>query len=149
MTRLTEWLLGLPVTEMVRADSWRLGFVADYGNYVKVALILAFMALVYLTIHSYRREGDAPTGAKVTLMCMRIATLALVFAIIFNPAVVLRDVKTLRSRVTKLDDTVSTLSDDVTQNSDDISSLETDLEELTDRVDQIAKAQEKDASGGE
>ena len=99
MTRAIEWLFGLPMAEMARADSWRLGFTADYGNYVKVALILAFIALAYLTIRSYRREGDAPAGAKITLTCMRIAVLGLLFAIIFNPAVVLRFVKTLRSTV--------------------------------------------------
>ncbi|MBL7134221.1 MAG: hypothetical protein ISS78_08995 [Phycisphaerae bacterium] len=110
MNRAIKFLLGLPTADMARADSWRIGFTAEYGNYVKLALILAFIALVYLTIRSYRREGDAPTGAKVTLMSMRIAALALVFAIIFNPAIVLRFLKTLRSTVVVLIDDSRSMS---------------------------------------
>ena len=110
MNEAIQFLLGLPTADMAKADSWRLGFTADYGNYVKLALILAFIALVYLTIRSYRREGDAPTGAKVTLTCIRIAVLALVFAIIFNPAIVLRFVKTLRSTVVMLIDDSHSMS---------------------------------------
>ena len=110
MTGVIEWLFGLPLARMAEADSWQVGFVADYSNYVRVALVVALAALVYLTIHSYRREDHAPVSAKITLTCLRGTVLALVVAILFGPAVKLRFSDTLLSRVVLLIDDSRSMS---------------------------------------
>ncbi|MCE5328119.1 MAG: VWA domain-containing protein [Planctomycetaceae bacterium] len=110
MTAFIQWLLGLPAAEMARADSWRLTFVADYSNYVIVALVAAFVAMVYLTVRSYRREGDAPTAAKTVLIVLRIAVFAAVVLMLFRPAIELRFVDTLLSKVVVLVDDSRSMS---------------------------------------
>ncbi|MCE5279611.1 MAG: vWA domain-containing protein [Planctomycetaceae bacterium] len=110
MTAFIQWVLGLPAAEMARADSWRLTFVADYSNYAIVALIAAFLALVYLTVRSYRREGDAPTAAKAVLIVLRVLVFAAVVLMLFRPAIELRFVETLLSKVVVLVDDSRSMS---------------------------------------
>jgi len=108
MRTAIEWLLGVKAGEFAGADSWRVGFVAEWGGYTKLALLAVLAAMVYLAVRSYRREGDSPRGAKGALAGIRIAVIVLVFVILFQPAVVLRYVKTLhRSLVVLVDDSLS------------------------------------------
>ncbi len=108
VNRILEWLLGFGPGAFGGADGWEVAFVAEYGSYVRLGLVVAFAAMVYLTIRSYRREGDAPLRAKVTLATLRIAVIVTVFIVLLRPAIVLRSVKELRSTVVVLmDDSLS------------------------------------------
>jgi hypothetical protein len=108
MNRLWEWLLDTRLAEMAGSDDWELGFVADFNNYVKLALVVVFAFLVYLTIRSYRREGEAPRRVKATLAALRISVLVLVLLVILRPAIVLKFSKTLFSDVVfVVDDSMS------------------------------------------
>lgn len=109
MVSFWKWLLGWEVGEVVRAD-WRLRFVAEIPNWLKLVLMVVFAALAYLTIRSYRREGEAPRRAKAVLAAIRLAVLALVFAIILQPAIVLRYVNSLTSSVVLLIDDSQSMS---------------------------------------
>ncbi len=102
MKTILTWLLGADPAELAGEGNWRLGFVAEYGNYVNLALLVVFGAMVYLVIRSYRREGDAPAGAKALLGGLRIAVCLLVLLVVFRPAVVLRFTRTLYSTVVVL-----------------------------------------------
>ncbi|MFW6061577.1 MAG: hypothetical protein ACOC93_02095, partial [Planctomycetota bacterium] len=97
--RIWQWLLGAEPAELAGEGEWRLGLLADYNNYVKLGLILAFVALVWLTIRSYRREGHAPRAAKAGLAVLRIAALTLVLVVLLRPAIILRFTRTLYSSV--------------------------------------------------
>ncbi|HUS92879.1 MAG TPA: vWA domain-containing protein [Phycisphaerae bacterium] len=99
MNQVLRWLLGSDPAEMVGKGNWRFGFVAEYGNYVNLALIVVFVAMVYLIARSYRREGNNPAGAKAFLSCLRIGVCLLVLAVLFRPAVILRFARTLYSTV--------------------------------------------------
>ena len=108
MRSAIEWLLGVKAGEFAGADSWRVGFVAEWGNVTGLVLLAVFVALVWLAVRSYRREGDARGRVKAVLAGVRIAVIVLVFVILFQPAVVLRYVKTLhRSLVLLVDDSIS------------------------------------------
>jgi len=101
-----KWLFG--GGDLAGAQSWRIGFVADYSNYVVLGLVALFAAMAYLTIRSYRREGDAPRRAKAVLAAIRIAALVLAFVILFRPAVVFRFVNTVYTTLVLLaDDSLS------------------------------------------
>jgi len=107
MNRVIEWLLGIKPGELAGAD-WEIGLVAEHGNYINLALMLALAAMVFLIVRSYRREGDAPRRTKTLLAAVRIAVVALVFVVLFRPAVVLHLAKTLHSVVVVLiDDSLS------------------------------------------
>jgi hypothetical protein len=108
MNRILEWLLGQRPGSLTGDGDWRLDFIAAYDNVVVLALLCVGAAMVYLTIRSYRREGDAPRGAKVVLATLRVVTVLLVLAVLFRPAVVLRSTRTLHSAVVVLlDDSMS------------------------------------------
>ncbi|HUU60626.1 MAG TPA: vWA domain-containing protein [Phycisphaerae bacterium] len=108
MSGFLEWLLDTELGELTNGTDWRLGFVGEYSDYMVLGLIAVFAALAYLTIRSYRREGDAPLRAKIALAALRIAVILLLFAVIFRPAIILRFVKTLHSSVLVLvDDSLS------------------------------------------
>ena len=110
MNEIVKWLLGSDPTELLGEGNWRFGFVAEYGNYVNLALIAVFAAMVYLVARSYRREGDNPAGVKVLLGCVRIAVCLLVLAALFRPAIVLRFTRTLYSTVLVLIDDSRSMS---------------------------------------
>jgi hypothetical protein len=108
MNRVIEWLLGPKVGELAGADNWWVTFIGDWSSYARLALLLVFAAMVYLTVRSYRREGDARPRVKATLAGVRIAVIVLVFIVLFRPAIMLRYVKTLRrSLVVLVDDSLS------------------------------------------
>ena len=110
MNSIIEWLLGPEGDRISGVSDWRIDFVADYAQNkgVQVGLVLLFAALTFLTIRSYRREGEAPTGTKVTLAVVRILVIALVIILILQPGIVIREEQTLRSHVVVLiDDSVS------------------------------------------
>ena len=108
MNSVLQWLLNVDPGELGEGGDWRFGFVAEYNNYVILALIAALAALVLLTVRSYRREGAAPPGAKAVLGGIRIVVILLIFLCICRPAIILRFVKTLHSSVVVLiDDSLS------------------------------------------
>jgi len=107
MNAILEWLLGVDSGELAGTD-WSLRLLADYNQYVVVGLLLALAALIWLTVRSYRREGDAPPRAKGVLAGIRILVIALAFLLIFQPAMVLRFQDTIYQPVAVLiDDSLS------------------------------------------
>ncbi|MGC9455503.1 MAG: hypothetical protein ACP5HU_11670 [Phycisphaerae bacterium] len=102
MSNLWQWLLGSPQAVETGQGEWRFGFVAGYDGAVVLALLCVAAAMVYLTIRSYRREGDAPRRAKAVLAVLRVVTVLLVLAVLFRPALVLRTTRTLHSSVVVL-----------------------------------------------
>jgi hypothetical protein len=105
---LIEWLLGFTPGEFAGADGWRLGWMAEFGGFVKLLLVVVFGVLVGLAVRSYRREGQAPRRAKAILASLRIAVIVLAFLVLLRPAIVLRFVYELRSQVIVLvDDSLS------------------------------------------
>jgi len=110
MNRIVTWLLGSDPAELLGEGDWQFGFVAEYGNYVNLAVIAVFVAMVYLIVRSYRREGTNPAGAKAFLAAVRIAVCLLVLAVLFRPAVVLRFTRTLYSTVLVLIDDSRSMS---------------------------------------
>ena len=102
--QIITWLLGSDPAELVGEGNWRFGFVASYGNYVNLLLIVLFVAMAYLIIRSYRREGDNPTGVKASLAVLRLLVCLLVLAVLFRPAIVLRFTRTVYSSVLVLID---------------------------------------------
>ncbi len=110
MNKIVTWLLGSDPARLFGEGNWRFGFVAEYGNYVNLALMALFAAMVYLIVRSYRREGDNPVGAKAFLAGVRIAICLLVLAVLFRPAIVLRFTRTLYSTVLVLIDDSRSMS---------------------------------------
>ncbi len=107
MNRFIQWLMGDQQFSGVATD-WRLDFIGEYNNYVKLAIVLAGAVMVYLTVRSYRREGQAKPKAKVLLAAVRIAVIVLALMVLLRPAMVLRFTRTLYSNVVVLiDDSMS------------------------------------------
>ncbi len=102
--QVVKWLLGSDPAELVGEGNWRFGFVASYGNYVNLLLIVLFMAMAFLVIRSYRREGDTPGSVKASLAVIRLLVCLLVLAVLFRPAIVLRFTRTVYSTVLVLID---------------------------------------------
>ena len=107
---ILEWLLGSDPAELVGEGNWRFGFVAGYGNYVNLMLIVLFLAMVYLIVRSYRREGDNPPPVKASLAAIRVLICLLVLAVLFRPAIVLRFTRTVYSTVVLLIDDSRSMS---------------------------------------
>ncbi|HUS47906.1 MAG TPA: vWA domain-containing protein [Phycisphaerae bacterium] len=95
MNGFLQWLLGIDAAGQGAIRSWHVSLVAEYGNYVKLAMLGALAALVYLTVRSYRREGRAPRRAKGLLAGIRILVIVLVFVLLLRPAVVVQLTETL------------------------------------------------------
>jgi len=110
MNSIIEWLLGPEGDRLAGISDWRIDFVAEYARNkgVLVGFVLLFAALMFLTIRSYRREGDAPTRTKAALAVIRIVVIALVIILILQPGIVIRTEQTLRSYlVVMVDDSIS------------------------------------------
>jgi len=108
--QIVTWLLGSDPAELVGEGNWRFGFVAGYGNYVNLLLIVLFLAMVYLIVRSYRREGDNPPGVKASLATIRVLICLLVLSVLFRPAIVQRTAKTVYSSVVLLIDDSRSMS---------------------------------------
>ncbi|MCK5557175.1 MAG: VWA domain-containing protein, partial [Candidatus Hydrogenedentes bacterium] len=107
MNSIVEWLLNLSPGGIAGGD-WRIGFISDYNNYVKLALLVVAGGLIWWTVRSYRREGQTSRNLKAILATIRILVIALVLAILFQPAVIVRVSETLYSSVLVLiDDSMS------------------------------------------
>ncbi len=107
MKSIIEWLLGTNFGKLSGGD-WQFGLESDYNKYVNLALLAAFGVMVYLTIRSYRREGEASPRVKASLAGIRIAVIVLVFVILFQPAIVLRITDTIyKSLVILIDGSTS------------------------------------------
>lgn len=108
MESIIEWLFGMDPGQLGRGDSWRFAFVAKHSGNVKLVMIAVIALMTYLTVRSYRREGEAPRAAKGVLSGLRIAVILLAFMILFQPAVVVTATRTLyRSVVLLIDDSLS------------------------------------------
>jgi len=108
MNAFWDWLFGEEAIDTSGASGWRVALVARYDNYVILALLLVLVAMVFLTVRSYRREGDAPRRVKATLGVIRVAVFVLAMLVLFRPAIVLRFTETLYSTVAVLvDDSLS------------------------------------------
>ena len=108
--QIVTWLLGSEPAELVGEGNWRFKFVAGYGNYVNLLLIVVFLAMVYLIVRSYRREGDSPPGVKASLGAIRVLVCLLVLGVLFRPAIVLRFTRTVYSTVVLLIDDSRSMS---------------------------------------
>ncbi len=103
-----QWLLGADTGKFSGGDGAEFSFMADYNGALIFGMAVGFAALVFLVIRSYLKEGDAPKIAKGFLAAMRIIVIAIVFVILFRPAIVLRFTNTLYSSVVVLvDDSLS------------------------------------------
>ncbi len=110
MKQIVTWLLGSDPAELVGEGNWRFGFVASYGNYINLLLIVLFAAMAYLIIRSYRREGDNPGSVKAGLAGIRLLVCAALLAVLFRPAIVLRFTRTVYSSVLVLIDDSRSMS---------------------------------------
>ena len=107
MNAIFEWLLGLKAGELAGTD-WSFGLIAVYNQYVKLLMLLVFVAMVWLTVRCYRREGEASGRAKGFLAALRILIILLIFLVLFQPAIVLHFRDTLfKSVAVVLDDSLS------------------------------------------
>ncbi|MEI7834818.1 MAG: hypothetical protein WCK05_00230 [Planctomycetota bacterium] len=108
MERLIEILFALPAGALSRGDEWSFALAGDLSGYAKLGLIAAVVFLAYVTIRSYRREGDAPRRAKTILAGLRIAAILLAVSVLLRPAVVVRTAQTLyRTVIVLVDNTYS------------------------------------------
>ncbi len=113
-----EWLLGFGPGELAKADDWQFRFVSpyihsEYGNYIILLLMAVFGFMVFLTVRSYTREGDAPARAKASLGILRMLVVALTLLTLFQPALVLKHSRTLYSTLVVLvDDSASMARED-------------------------------------
>jgi len=108
MIRFLEWLLRLKAGALDGADSWAPQFAADYSNWIILALVVVFGALVALTVASYLREGQVSRRVKLTLAAIRVVIIVLLLTMLFQPMLVLRYRKNLYSTVmVLLDDSLS------------------------------------------
>jgi hypothetical protein len=110
-----RFLFGADPGSLFGAGDWSFRFIAEYSNYVRLSLGLVFAFMVWLTIRSYRREGEVSKGKKIALAALRISVLVLLFVIVMKPAIVWKRTRTLYSDVLVLiDDSNSmTLPNDV------------------------------------
>ncbi len=110
-----RFLFGADPVSLFGAGDWSFRFIAEYSNYVRLSLGLVFAFMVWLTIRSYRREGEVSKGRKIALATLRIFVLVLLFVIVMKPAIVWKRTRTLYSDVLVLvDDSNSmTLPNDV------------------------------------
>jgi hypothetical protein len=106
MSKFLEWLLNLEPGRL-SGGTWTIGFV-EHNNYVKLLLLGVLIFMVWLTAHCYRREGQTRPRTKGILAGLRIAVIAILLLMLFQPAVVLRIRETLYSSVLVLiDDSMS------------------------------------------
>lgn len=109
MDIVLTWLLGSDPADLFAGD-WRFGFIAGYGNYVNLLLIVLMLAMIYLIFRSYRREGDNPLAVKASLGTIRVLVCLLLLAALFRPAIVQRTTRTVYSTVVMLIDDSRSMS---------------------------------------
>ncbi len=110
MNRIIEWLIGTKLQGLGGQSSWGFRFTSGFNQYLTLLLVLALVALVYLTIRSYRREGDASRRIKTLLASIRIAVILILVAVLFRPAIVVRVVRTIYSPLLVLLDNSKSMS---------------------------------------
>ncbi len=124
MGDIWRWLIGLnrPLSDDAGNawDSWRLDFIADYGNYISLAILASAALLLYIVFRCYRREGNASAKVKRMLTCLRAVVIVLLVAILFQPAIVMHFGKTVYSDVVLLvDDSLSMTRSDAPRDAGD------------------------------
>jgi uncharacterized membrane protein len=108
MRAILEWLLGRGIVEAFGMGRPRLGFVADYGNYATLGILVALAGCLYLAARSYRREGPLERRPRAVLAALRLVTLSLICVALFRPALVFRAEETVHSVLAVLlDDSLS------------------------------------------
>jgi hypothetical protein len=108
LNEIWQWLLGSGTGKFSGGDSTELGFTSDYSGGIILGIALIYIALAFLVIRSYRKEGDASKATKGFLAGVRILVITIVFVILFRPVMVLRFTNTLYSSVVVLiDDSLS------------------------------------------
>ncbi|MCL2700898.1 MAG: VWA domain-containing protein [Phycisphaerae bacterium] len=124
MDKLWQWLLGTSDRPgMDEAGTWSVKFAADYGPYATLAILAALGVMVWLTIRSYRREGEHRALVKYGLAAVRLLIIGLCVAALFRPAAVLSNNRVLHSAVIVLIDdsqsmTVKDQYDDIAYRAD-------------------------------
>ncbi len=107
MNGILEWLIGIETGELSGRE-WRIGLVSDYNNYIRLGLLLLLAALVWLTVHCYRREGRSRPTLRLFLGGLRVAVIALTLLILFQPSVIVDITENFYSTVVFLvDDSLS------------------------------------------
>ena len=108
MRRLIELLLRLEAGEFEGVHKLVPTFASEYNNWIILGLSVLFLAMVALTVFSYLREGPTPRRVKLTLAGIRIAIIFCLFALLFQPALILRYKKDMYSTVAVVfDDSLS------------------------------------------
>jgi hypothetical protein len=146
-----RFLFGTDPQSLFGSGNWSFSFIADYSNYMKLSLGLVFAFMVWLTIRSYRREGETSRGRKALLASLRILVLVLLFVIVMKPAVIWRRTRTLYSDVVILCDDSGSMTqtsdvydrDQTEQIAKFLGLEESQVEELT-RMDILLRSQEKE-----
>ena len=105
MNNLWQWLLGTRNRPGLDGPgSWGLTFTAEYDAYVTLAILVALGVMVWLTVRSYRREGEHKPAVKIGLAAVRVAIIVLCVGALFKPAAVLSNNRVLHSAVIVLID---------------------------------------------
>jgi len=109
MKQFVEILLGLPAGQLSGADGWRVQWVGlPESGWAALGLLALIAALIWLTVRSYGREGDTPRRPKAALAAVRIAIILGIVAMLAQPAIELKRVRTDTSAVVVLvDDSMS------------------------------------------
>jgi hypothetical protein len=102
-------VFGVSADDLAGTDGWSLRFTGVPENlWWLFGLVALFAILSLLTVRSYRREGQWPPRVKMAVAAVRLAVLALLFAVVLQPALVMRFVREESSAVIVLvDDTAS------------------------------------------
>ncbi|MCP4377582.1 MAG: VWA domain-containing protein [bacterium] len=108
LNEIWQWLLGSGNGKFSGGDSAELGFASDYNGEIILGIALVYIALAFLVIRSYRKEGDASKTTKGVLAGIRILVITIIFVVLFRPVLILRFTNTLYSSVVVLiDDSMS------------------------------------------
>lgn len=109
MTDAFRWLFGIPRDATNSASGWNLRLIGVPANlWALMGLLVVFGFLGWLTVRSYRREGQTHKRLKGGLTAIRLTVLAILLVLALQPAVVAHYQKSLPSEVAVLvDDSLS------------------------------------------
>ena len=107
--KMVQWVFGIPAEAQAGVDAWSLRLAGMPHNlWLLMGLILAVGLLIWLTLRSYIREGQASRRAKLTLAALRVAVVCIVALLTLQPTAALRYSRPLAGDVVVLiDDSLS------------------------------------------